>query len=212
MKKNRNTFWSRSVLLLLTLVLITLCATAGTLAKYVGNYTANDYARVAKFNVGSGFQTGRVSLFDELFEMNADGTVDVDTPETDAAASNEDRIVAPGTGGFFDIAMDGTAEVSLSYAIAFEDETDTGGIPLEFSLTNTAGGTWVSDITDLNSDTSLTGTVSAGTPVSNSVTVYWRWVYDAGRDAADTALGEAAAAGNAAQATVELSATVTQID
>ena len=193
--------------ILLIFALITCCAISGTVAKYTDDITAYDTARVARFDVG-GNTDATIDLFGTVLEadlLDEDDDVWYDEDIDDSV----EKVIAPGTGGYFDIEMSNNSEVTVDYEMEFS-VANTGGIPLEFSIDG--GATWKSDIADLNDS----GTLGNGDD-QDMGTLCWRWVFtddtDAAaiiaRDTADTALGTA---DTLAQATVTVDVTFTQVD
>lgn len=200
MKKNRA---MRVAAMLLVLVMMTSCFVGGTFAKYTSDADVKATASVAKWSIdvegteiaNATKQTVNVDLFTTLYE--ADGT----TTETDVAGTS---LIAPGTGGSFDLDVKNLSEVNAMYDIAFTIE-NTSSIPLEFSTDG--GNTWKSEIADVDVSKQK---IDMGATVATTTTVMWRWVFN-GDDAADTALGIAA---QTAAPTVTVTATITayQVD
>ena len=209
---NKNTK-KIATLLLLVIVAVGSYFVAGTYAKYTSEIAGSDDASVAKwaweingdtFESASDVTNGYTfDLFDTIKEadLSADET-DVDTD-----------LIAPGTGGSFDIEIINNSEVNATYAIAFT-ETNTSGIPIEYSTDG--GSTWVSSVSSVNA----AATNIAMNGGSDTVTVQWRWAFTGAQssnytstqtDATDTDLGFAA---NTSAPNVEVTATVTvtQVD
>lgn len=111
-------------------------------------------------------------------------------------------IIAPGTMGSFVLTIQNKSQVTAKYSVAFS-VTNADNIPVEFSAD---GGTWDSDISNLN----VTDAVLAIGSSAVNVPVYWRWVFytsDA-QDSADTSLG----ADGTASIVVTANVTATQVD
>ncbi len=217
MKKNKI---MRFASLVLVLTLLSTCAISGTFAKYVTSADANESARVAKWGV-------TVTATSEAFkaeyakeDANYSGTISVDA---------EQDVVAPGTsGGLAAVALTGTPEVAVrvSYAATLDlgDNwmvEDAFYCPLIFTI-----GT-----TEING-AEYTTAAALETDVNNAINAYtedyapntnlaaqdlailgvsWEWPFE-GDDVKDTALGDAAAAGNAATINLTMNVSVTQID
>ena len=193
MKKNTM---MRVASALLVAVLMTTCAISGTFAKYISTGTGYDTARVAKWDIKLEGEEMEDTFTFDLFNTvkDSDGTV-----ETDVEVGQNETIIAPGTSGSFEINLKNESEVNAKYAVAYT-VTNANNIPVEFKIGN---GNWTPELPTLNaSDVALAMGDSA------DVTVEWRWVYEAGVDPADTALGLDGTATIRVDATV----TVTQVD
>jgi len=149
MKKNRT---MRAASLMLVLTLITCCFVGGTFSKYTSSATGDDSARVAKWSFIVGEtdiakeDTITIDLFNTVYEEDAK------TEETHVTKGNEEVIIAPGTGGKFDIEVKNDSEVDATYSLSLT--ATTGDIPLEYS---TDGENYETAIGDLNkTDVSLT--------------------------------------------------------
>ena len=209
MKKNKNKI---ATLLLLAIVAVGSYFVAGTYAKYTSEIAGSDNASVAKWawkinqeDFKSASDVTRGYTFD-LFETIKEA--DTTSAETDVG----DDLIAPGTGGSFDIAITNNSEVNATYAVAFT-ETNESGIPIEYSVD---GSTWVSDVSGIN----VPATAINMGQTASTLTVKWRWAFTGNdstnytstqTDATDTALGFAA---NDTAPTVQVNATVTvtQVD
>ena len=194
MKKNTM---MRVASALLVAVLMTTCAISGTFAKYISTGTGYDTARVAEWNIkleGEAMEdTFTFDLFNTVKDSN--GTDN----ETDVKTGENETIIAPGTSGSFEINLKNESEVNAKYAVAYT-VTNANNIPVEFKIGN---GNWTPELPTLNaSDVALAMGDSA------DVTVEWRWVYEAGVDPADTALG----LNGTATIQVDATVTVTQVD
>lgn len=184
MKKNKM---MRLASGLLVAVLLTTSMISGTYAKYVTTASADDTARVAKWQIKvneKDITAGDAVTFD-LFATVAE--LDSTTDDTDVKDS---KIIAPGTQGKFAFDIENLSEVTANYAIKLTIE-NSANIPLQFS---SDGTTWVDDIATIETD--LTADLAIGA-AKTTETVYWRWAFDdttpgkpaAQSDAGDTALG-----------------------
>lgn len=209
MKKNKNKI---ATLLLLAIVAVGSYFVAGTYAKYTSEIAGSDNASVAKWawkinqeDFKSATDVTNGYTFD-LFKTIKEA--DTTSAETDVDAD----LIAPGTGGSFDIAITNNSEVNATYAIAFT-EINSSGIPIEYS---TDGSTWVSGVSNINVPATA---INIGQTAS-TLTVKWRWAFTGSdstnyastqTDATDTALGFAAN-GTAPTVQVNATVTVTQVD
>ncbi len=226
MKKNSKLMRASFVLLVLTL--ITSCFVGGTFAKYVSEGEGTDSARVAKWGV---VVTGKGDAFAKEYaaDDNSDGisiSVKSDTP-----------VVAPGTSGTFKgVTITGTPEVAVKVeTVATVDLTgDWIGAdgsyycPLVFDINGVkVSGLDASSTDDFETklknsiESAANGVVPAGEDLAASDKVpvllkggnkiSWEWAFE-GNDTNDTALGNAAANGDAPNISLKLETTVTQID
>ena len=228
MTKKKNALM-RSAGLLLALVLVTSCFVGSTFAKYTTSADATESARVAKFGV-------TVTANGDVFAREYDeGT-------TVKSVISTDKVVAPGTKkeGFVASSIAGTPEVAVrvSYeAKEFEltNWTTTGTdeyCPLVFTVNGTEykiGNAGIANVAQLQD--AVKGAIKAytkdyapGTDLSgvgaDTLNISWEWPFETGandtekraNNEKDTALGNRAAAGNAATVSLTLATTVTQID
>ncbi len=195
MKKNKT---MRLASGLLVAVLLTTCAISGTFAKYTSEFSGSDAARVAKFTVDS--TADEFAIFDvsKIYDTKDDTNYTVKADDADVKNGTTDGIIAPGTWGEFTFNVSDSSEVTVNYAIDYT--VNEAGVPLVWSVD---GGTaWTEDLADVDA------TVLSG---SKDITVMWKWVYEDGTaatDTADTALG---VVGTAAP-TVGIKVTFTQVD
>lgn len=191
---------------------------SGTYAKYTSAAAGTDTARVAKWTFeveGTDIaksETFTKNLFDTI--TNTDGTAETAVKETDGS------LIAPGTMGKFNLAIENKSEVTASYTVAYEVTFSDGKtIPLEFTNDVDEAGkvkadaTWHTDISEVNqAATEVTYGATA-----TSKTVYWRWAFEdttddnakQTRDISDTGL---ATTGTDVTATLKATVTATQKD
>lgn len=221
MRKNKM---MRTASGLLVATLLTTCVISGTFAKYTSSASGSDSARVAKWSFKVGDTTDIVTsdtfTFDLFNTVNeADGT----TKESDVvtAADNATTIIAPGTGGFFDIVLKNESEVTATYQIELKEATNIGNIPVMYSLD---GKNWF-DLTTTDktvvypstkTDAPETGLQKAkaleNTNGTETIKVYWKWDFDNNADTTDTAAGKAQTAGTDQTIKVDAKITATQVD
>ena len=223
MKKNKM---MRIASVLLVAVILTTCAISGTFAKYVTSENGSDSARVAKFGVevtanGSTFAT----------EYDTDDTNVVGTIAKSVVSSDTKNLVAPGTKDeMVKMTLSGQPEVAVKVTydatVTLNDKWTDGTnfyFPLVIKVNNTA--------VDLSSATDAAGVQTAiedaieaysknydpntdlGTVGTDSLAISWEWPFEvSGNDVKDTHLGDEAANGRAAEITIAVTTTVTQID
>jgi hypothetical protein len=220
MKKNKM---MRIASVLFVAVILTTCAISGTFAKYVTSGNGSDSARVAKFGVTV---SGTADTFKETYTKD-------DTSFTLAAntvVSTED-VVAPGTSGSMAaFTITGTPEVAIRVKFVgtlelgdkWVDSTSAYYCPIEITVGDTTfkGTSYASadlfkaDVNakiatfskDYKANTDLS-TIGADAPA-----ISWKWAFEGNDDVKDTYLGNQAADGNAATISLNVTATVTQID
>lgn len=203
MEKAKRSPFMRIAGVMLGASLLMTCVISGTMAKYTSAATGSASATVAKWSVEV---NGTDIAKNDSVTFNLFNTVnEADTTTTEENVS--DSRIAPGTGGSFDLKIDNKSEVDAKYTIALT-ETNNSDVPIQYSLDKTA---WTDDLTAIN--TAKKDVSIAKETGTETVTVYWRWVFEQDDvtegDKADTALGIAAAA-----PTVEIAAsfTATQVD
>ena len=184
------------VMLVLAIIAIASYFIAGTYAKYTRALGGNDTATVAKFKVSAGNlnkeQNATIALFDTINEE------DTTTTESHVKAN----LIAPGTGGKFEIALSNESEVDVDAVITLKETDNKSNVPIEYSLDNKTWGT--ADETTKTVKFNYVG----GTKTDETVTVYWRWKYT-GNDTTDTDLGELE---TAPIVKTQVTATFTQVD
>ena len=204
MKKNKM---MRAASALLVATLLSTSVISGTFAKYTSEASASDSAKVAKwsFTVGDKDIVNSETISFELFNTvkEADTTVGENHLKT-----TDGTIIAPGTGGSFEIKLQNKSEVTAKYAIEFS-ATNANSIPIEYSKD---GKKWNSSVDSLDiaaSDATVLD-YENGAKTTDTVTVYWRWAFEdetksTDRDTSDTLLGKEA------NASVQVTAKITAI-
>lgn len=206
----------RIAALLMVAVLLTTCAISGTFAKYVTTGTsAAQTARVAKWGVE--ITAGSGAAFATTYAT--DDTATYDGPNS-VVSSTEDLVVAPGTEGSVAslLTIAGTPEVATK--IDYTGTLTLNGFDSYFPIIITVGsteikGTAAACVTAFAAAIDALDAVYAPNTDLAAVapTISWEWPFETtGNDAADTALGDAAAAGSAATISFTISATATQVD
>lgn len=222
-KKN----WTmRAAVLMLALVLVTSCFVGGTFAKYTTKGEGSDTARVAMFGVRV---EAKGTTFAEKYATD-DGAASVGTHSV--VSMWGDNVVAPGTtGDMTAIALGGKPEVAVRVNYTGNVQLSTNWTvdgqfycPLEITVNNnTLKGTDYNDADTFvaainNAISGYSKEYAAGTDLSangaDALKISWAWPFSTGddNDVKDTALGNQAVVGNAATVTVDVTATVTQID
>ena len=227
MKKN---IFMRLACVVLVLTLLSTCVISGTFAKYVTSGNGSDEARVAKWGVKistDGTMFGD-AYKDGVVDYVADESVDTITVEADTEGTN---VVAPGTNGTlaaYDIS--GTPEVDTEVTYT-ADLTLTGWevdgavyCPIVFNVNGTEIKIDATNDTTAKLEEAVEAAIVGATQkyhtnddlsaVEDDLVVTWAWEYyvDAATDVKDTALGDAAADGNAATIALTTSATITQLN
>ena len=201
-KTNTNTHKKRKIVALLLCMALAITSIAGAaLAKYTTNVSANDTASVAKwhFEVNDVNMTpadGEAEMTFNLFDTikSTDGS-----PESAVSTG----LIAPGTQGDFAVKIENLSEVDATYSLDFSVANESG-IPLKYSVNGTS---WYDDINKIDvNDFEIAKENGTAT-----VNVQWKWDFEGGNDAADTALGIAAQT-EAPTIEVTCAATFTQVD
>lgn len=195
MKKNTT---QKMILITLLFVMIALVLVASTYAKYTSNASGSASARVAKwsFNIG----TDNDIVAQNAFKFNLFDTInDTDgNAETDVISSNNDKVIAPGTQGNFNLVLENKSEISAKYGIVYT-VTNEKNIPIKFS---TDGQIWSTDLAEVVADNETTKIAAKNG--TKTINIQWKWEFDGD----DTQLGK----DGTATVTVKADVTATQID
>lgn len=232
MKKNKM---MRIASVLLVAVILTTCAISGTYAKYVTSGNSYDTARVAKFGVTI---TANGDTFANAYEKVGNGSGNSNKKVAYATAGSTvksgaeaEDVVAPGTkGDMVSMTLSGTPEVAVkvTYAatVTLNDKWTSNGTDFYFPLVIKVNNTAV----DLSSATNAEGVKTAietavaaysqtydpltvlSDKTGESLAITWEWPFEVSKDVEDTYLGNQADAGNAAEISLKVTTTVTQID
>lgn len=168
MKRKNLAKW---MVVLVALVAVSTSMIAGTLAKYVSEFSGSDTALVAKWEIGflgenetilkaeDGEEHVALDLFSHDFDKNI---------ITDAGT---DKIIAPGVEGEFTLAVMNKSDVAAKVAFEFEKEGGSADVPLVFSTDET---NWV-NLADIEV---TIANIQAG-DADDGTKVYWKWPFDA---------------------------------
>ncbi|WP_302325385.1 hypothetical protein [Enterocloster lavalensis] len=161
--KKRSRIVSLGVLAL-TLTMMSTCLMGATMARYVTEVTGSATAKVAAWSFKANGETSTLTAID----LGADGKRNAYNG-TDVAA----EVIAPGTSGKFDIAIDGTgSEVGIDYVV---------------NIASASGTTLPSDMTFKVDNAAYTlgekieGTIdysNAANSMKKTITVNWEWPFD----------------------------------
>lgn len=237
MKKN---VMMRIASVLLVAVLLSTSAISGTFAKYVTEANGSDTARVAKFGVkitanGSMFGQHYTAATDNSVATSVTGSVDTSAGDNIVAPGTKGTMASMGLSGTPEVRVavsyEGTVTMNGKWEtqLSADDTTKTYYCPLKV----TVGTTEISGL-DYNSEAAFaaaiktaidgtTKTYNAGTDLStvgtDALAISWEWAFEgasgtkvARTDYRDTYLGDQAANGNAANITIAVTTTVTQVD
>ncbi len=219
MKKN---IAMRVASLILMCTIVTSCFVGSTFAKYTSSVSGTSTAVVAKWlvkvgttDVSTADQEMTFNIFDKskiydlaaVADTSANASGWTKTVDADVKDGTTNAIVAPGTWGEIEFAVSNESDVTVAYSVVVSALTTT--LPLEFS---TNGTTWV-PASDISADLPYSlgsGSLAIGssTPTNATAKLYWRWTFERGADAADTALGHA----NVATCNITAGVTFTQAD
>ena len=187
--------------------LVSLTLVSSTWAKYTSTVEGSDSATVAKWEwnyKGAKIESGDVSF--DLFN-----TI-LDTKDSNAETDVKADLIAPGTKGSFEFSLQNLSEVNATYSVTFSSELvgGTGYLPIVFTLKDGEGNVMASDTQLSAFNTELVEVAANMGDAAATYTVEWEWVYE-GNNGADTALGEAAQAGNV-KYNVAMRIVMTQVD
>ena len=182
---------------LLMAVAVTGYSVSGTYAKYISSVDMTDEARVAKWDInfeenGTEIATNKtIDLFQESYTLGAEADKYVYVKSLD-----NDRVVAPGTEGAYSFDIKGVTETNYTLKVEVLDTSKNDVVlkgaddsieydPIRFSVDG--GTTWV-DFAGLNTAINAqfaNKVYSPSATVAESVSIQWKWVFDA--DEATTA-------------------------
>lgn len=229
MKKN---VMMRIASFLMVAVLLSTCAISGTFAKYVSTDYAQDSARVAKWGVTITGEKGvSNTMFSDSYKdtpatYTANEALDTITVQASSAGTN---IVAPGTNSTLsNFAITGTPEVDVKVTYTADLTLTNWTVntedycPIVFTVGTTdikIDGSTIKTVADLEAAVeaaivAVTNTYHTNTNLSevgDDLIVKWSWAFE-GDNAKDTALGDQAAAGNAATIALRVDIAITQVD
>ena len=203
--KNDNKIVKFTIFVLL-LTIVALYLVSGTYAKYTSEFAGSDKAIVAKWVVSDDDVEKNINIFDvsKIYDTNGETayTVNAGTDDTDVVNGTDKGIIAPGTWGSFTYIVSNDSDVNATYAVDYT--VDEAGVPLEWSVN---GQDWTDDLSDVS-------TTALNMEADDTVTVYWRWVFEettiaTKSDTTDTALGLAE---TLAEPSINVKTTFTQVD
>lgn len=197
----KKSYASRLGVLAVALTLVTTCLVGGTMAKYTTTAAGTGTGTVAKFDVGIKINDGDLAgaAITDLFKM----------PKNNNVNSNK---LAPGTNGYFDLAVTNNSEVKVEVSeVKIEAVSTNASVPMQFAVTESTvtdkpEDKSFQDITNFSADVKQQFGSDAIDWTANSntkkVRIWWQWAPGdtVERDTADTKLGTDAA--NTANATV----------
>ena len=163
------------IILVVSLILLVFIA-GFTYAKYFTQIDGAGSVQVAKWS----------------FVANAgdDEITDIKLKDTVHQASLVDGKIAPGTGGLFDILIDGTgSEVDIDYFIEVVSEEN---IPSNLKFALDDGDFKYGSLSDLVNNEIQSGRINYSGEQIVGHTIFWQWPYESGNDAMDTQDGESA--------------------
>ena len=210
MKKN---YFLRAAALLVACCMFGLCTITGTMARYTGKFDASGTAVragifrvIAQDNEGEWIPLGGTSTID-LFKTLQEANIVNDETDVVAAASGETVIIAPGTGGKFDIKVQNLSEVAVKILVT-DIGTGTATVPIEWYVGPPGAygtGAWASAFPGIS-----TGGTLAPQSSETTFTFYWRWAFEVDNPR-DTSLGVDAKTA-AVTYTLPLKVTAEQLD
>lgn len=230
-KESKRSTFMRVAGGMMVVSMLATCVISGTMAKYTSSASGSDTARAAKWSIdvnGTNIATADTFTLDLFSTVGDEGNPYED--DVDVKNGDNENIVAPGTGGVFDIAITNDSEVTADFDLKLT-EVNESNIPIRYSFDENGLYYYTFDELENMVATSYDGdwgamlsVLSEGAFDINSITnggtvtipCSWIWAYDGvyyggQTDESDTAIGNAA---NTVNQTVSLTATVTatQVD
>lgn len=223
MKKN---IMMRISAILLVAVLLTTCVISGTFAKYVTSDDGQDSAEVAKWGVTVTVEGDETDVSDTAGDVVESHII-----------SNDGELLAPGTKGTLGkVTIEGTPDVACRVTYTATVSLDgwtvntseyycplivyVNGVAVAAGADAAAYEANIKAAIEAYSADIAAGKDLTDEAIYKEVVITWAWAFESGANEAeiaannvkDTQLGDAAAAGNPATITIDLTATVTQID
>lgn len=210
--------------LLLVVALISTVMISGTFAKYTSEYSGQDTALVAKWDVKpEAGQTGNL----EAIAETGDSVTELDlfqhahTKMLNSITTNGgiDYIIAPGVSGSFDIKVTNDSDVDAKMTFVLETVAGSANVPMVYTIEGDSPATEYTDLNLLAGALTMDNVTQGGT--NKVVTVNWEWKFNDVNDVndsinkADTLLGTASAgagAGERTSYTLKITATATQVE
>lgn len=212
-KKNKRPWWL--LVLLLLLIALTMLTAAVVVIRF-GNFLPEGVDVIFLVEKKPGFEIdGNGKTWEnksqiELFSMSYEN----DAGEITVRSADGSHLFAPGTGSSYSFSLNNTGNVAVDYELDMDLSSSVESFmdyPVEMKMMRYDGAyvfgsdtEWVR-IADIP-DVSDAGTVGAGRCIG--YTLMWKWDFESGNDAFDTALGNAAAKSGVAL-TLELATTAT---
>lgn len=236
-KTNRSPMMRIFATLLCATLFLSCIGVTGALAKYTSATTGSDKVQVAKWEftvdgvdiANATEQVITFDLFNTIQDDNAPVIGGADDANVDNAADTDAdtiQLIAPGTGGAFDLVVKNLSQVDAEYDMDLNITKSDSTIPVEFmaKVGDTTLVDWTYDLDDLDFTNRQLAYLGQGTDVDNeTITIYWRWAFEqpvgagetyadlAAADEADTLLGIAAQAA-APTILVDVAILATQVD
>lgn len=207
MKKDNKL--AKFVAFVLLITLFALILVSNTYAKYTTKKVLSAEATVAKWSIKLNGKdiTQEDVTFDLFKNIKEEDTI---SDEDHISKPTDKTLIAPGTGGSFDIELVNESDVDAKYSIVYSI-VNNDNIPVEFTTDKSSEDNWKTDITELNNLAVNKDVELSKDKSSKTATIYWRWKFD-GNDDADTKLGISANTTSVPSVTVKATLTATQID
>lgn len=223
--------------ILLALVLVTSCFVGGTFAKYVTTGTGSDSARVAKFGVTV---TANGTMFAKEYDTGTENVKEL-IARSVISSNDKEKVVAPGTSGkMVSMTLAGTPEVAVNVRYTAnvtlsnnwvyktgENAAEEFYCPITIKVGTESfcgldydnADRFKAEVENAINKSSANYKPNTDLKTAKAPSVSWAWTFvNAGEhrkeqsDVKDTYLGDQAANGNAAEISLQVVTTVTQID
>lgn len=187
---------------MLAVSLLTTCVISGTMAKYTSTASGSDTARAAKWSILVN-DTEIATATPQTLNFDLFGTVGDANPETVDEINNDadvmdpeaggTTIIAPGTGGYFELEITNKSEVTADISIELQ-ETNDAGIPILYSfgdwdvyhtyadlqtlVESTYEGDWGKMLAALTDDSDMDALDQMEPNDTYTIPVYWTWAFE----------------------------------
>ncbi|MCH1981800.1 hypothetical protein MCG98_04345 [Ruminococcus sp. OA3] len=167
----KRSYAARFGAMALTLTLVTACLLGGTMARYVTEVSGSATAAVAAWSFKANGKDGTENFMLDLGDTRtAYQTEDI-----------KDKVIAPGTTGKFDIAIDGTgSEVGIDYSVAIAAAAGTT-LPddMVFSTEEITADNAGQKLAEFKIDGGNIPYSDTADAMKKTIEVYWSWAFDA---------------------------------
>lgn len=214
-RKNNRSKAVIIVIAMLLMVALVVGMGAMTYSRYITrDTTGNQTATAAKW--GFVVTVNADNLFGTNYTMGTGSSLATKVTSDGVAVNAESSVVAPGTTGFMNISITGSAEVFAKLTIGFGNtvqEIHYGDYyPVKWTLSDGTTEEVFSKLSDVkeyfNNDSNNNLKITAGDQFDKTYTLTWKWELVSDNDEKDTAIGKKASNSDYQESGVEIEPTM----